>query len=400
MTDLTHVLAVVVAYLGLLFAIARWTERAERHGRRVTGNALVYTLSLTTYCTTWTYYGSVGFATSTGLLFLGVYLGPTLGAALWWRVLRKMVRIKNAHRITSVVDLLSLRYGRSQILGAIATLVVLAAIVPYIALQLKTMIAAGALLTARDASGLDPAVAREIGLPIVVLLSLFTIVLGIRRLTPTERHPGIVVTAAVEGIVKLVGALAVGAFVTYGLFHGFGDVFRRAANAGIDQGPLGQRGSVASWVALAAESALAVVFLPRQFHLAVVESSDERHIRTATWAFPLYLLAINLFTFPVALAGLLLLGHPAADTIVLALPLASGRRALSWLVFLGGFSAGIGMVVCETMTIATMVTNHLFLPTLALFRRLAPLRRHILAARWVVAVLVMTAAFVDRKSVV
>ncbi len=399
MTDLTHVLAVVTAYLALLFVLARWAERAELRKRRIIGGAAVYTLSLATYCTTWTYYGSVGFAVSSGLLFLTVYLGPTLGAALWWRVLRKMVRIKNEHRVTSVVDLLSLRYGRSQFLGAVATITVLAAIVPYVALQLKTMIAAGALLTARDPSGLDPSVARDIGLPLVILLAVFTIVLGIRRLSPTERHPGIVVTTAAEGVMKLVGAIAAGVFVTYGLFHGYGDILRRAANLGVLHGPLGERGNAASWVALTLESAFAVLFLPRQFHLAVVESSDERHIRTATWALPLYLLAINLFTFPIALAGLIL-GHPAAaaDTFVLGLPLASGARTLSWLVFLGGISAGTGMVVCETMTIATMVTNHLFLPLVSPFRRLAPLRRHLLPARWVVAAAVMAAAFAYERA--
>jgi signal transduction histidine kinase/Na+/proline symporter len=394
MSSLAAVLAVATAYLGLLFALARWAEQAEERGRRVAGNAVVYTLSLATYCTTWTYYGSVGFATSSGLLFLGVYIGPTLGAALWWRVLRKMVRIKNAHRLTSVVDLLSLRYGRSQVLGAAATLAALAAIVPYVALQLKTMIAAGALLTGRDPSALRPGAGREIGIGFVVLLAVFTIAIGIRRLSPAERHPGIVVSAAAEGAVKLAGALAVGAFVTYGLFHGFGDVFRRAAAADLLHGPLGERGTVAGWIAVTFESAIAVVFLPRQFHLAVVENTDERHIRTAMWGLPLYLLAINLFTFPVAMAGLLL-GNPAsaADTFVLGLPLASGQRALTWLVFLGGLSAGTGMIVCEAVTIATMVSNHLVLPLLAPFRRLAPLRRHLLPVRWAVAALVILAAF-------
>jgi signal transduction histidine kinase/Na+/proline symporter len=394
LSSLGAVLAVATVYLALLFALARWAEHAEARGRRVAGNAIVYTLSLATYCTTWTYYGSVGFATTTGLLFLAVYVGPTLGAALWWWVLRKMVRIKNAHQLTSVADLLSLRFGRSQLLGAVATVGALATVVPYVALQLKTMIATTALLTGRDAARLDAGVGRDIGIAFVVLLAVFTVAIGIRRPSPAERHPGIVVSAAAEAIVKLVGVLAVGAFVTYGLFGGFGDVFRRAAAADLLHGPLGERGSVASWIAVTFESAIAVVFLPRQFHLAVVENADERHIRTAAWGLPLYLLAINLFTFPLAMAGLLL-GHPAAaaDTFVLGLPLASGQRALSWLVFLGGLSAGTGMIVCEAMTVATMVSNHLVLPVLAPFRRLAALRRHLLPVRWAVAALLLGAAF-------
>jgi signal transduction histidine kinase/Na+/proline symporter len=396
MASLLGIVAAVTAYTGLLFALATWAERRKGRGLRITGTPLPYVLSLATYCTTWTFYGSVGFATSTGLLFLSVYVGPTLGAALWWHVLRKMVRIKSTHRVTSVVDLLSLRYGRSQTLAAVGTLSVLAAAVPYIALQLKTMIAAAALLVPPSPG--VPGTGKLVGPVFVALMIVFTIVFGIRRLSPTERHPGMVVTLAAEGIVKLVAFLAVGAFVTYGLFDGFGDVFRHAANARVMQGALGAKGSAPTWVAMVLVSSLAVVFLPRQFHLAVVENSDEDHVRTAMWGFPLYMLAITLFMFPIAFGGLLL-GHPAAggDSFVLALPLANGVPALSWLVFLGGFSAGTGMIMCETMTVATMVSNHLALPLLDAFRPLRWLKRHLLVVRWcaAAALIVASLGYVD-----
>ncbi len=302
------------------------------------------------------------------------------------------MRIKNAQRVTSVVDLLSLRYGRSQTLGAIATFTLFVAVLPYLALQLKAMLATTAVLAGRDPS--SAAIAARVGPPFVLLMIVFTIFFGIRRLSPVERHPGIVATLAAEGIVKLAGFVAVGAFVTFGLFHGFGDVFRRAERAGVLPGLLGHNGNVGTWLAIGLQAALASVFLPRQFHLAVVECPDEEHVRTAAWVFPLYLVAINLFVLPVALGGLVL-GLPAsgADTFVLALPLANGARVLAWLVFLGGFSAGMAMVICETMTIATMVSNHLLLPLFAAVPPLASLRRHLLPVRWAVASLVVVAAF-------
>ncbi len=390
MRDLVPIIAIATAYVALLFALATWAERREGRGRRIAGTSLAYVLSLATYCTTWTFYGSVGFATSTGLLFLAVYVGPTLGAALWWHVLRKMVRIKNTHRVTSVVDLLSLRYGRSQLLAAMATLAVLTAIVPYIALQLKTMIAASVLVAPQVVG-----VGKLVGPAYVVLMIVFTIVFGLRRLSPTERHPGMVVALATEAVVKLVAFLAVGAFVTYRLFDGFGDVFQRAADAQVVQSVLGQKGTVSAWITMVLVSALAVVFLPRQFHLAVVENSDEDHVRTATWGFPAYMLAITAFMLPIAFGGLLLLGKAgfAGDSFVLALPVMNGAPALAWLVFLGGLSAGTGMIMCETITVATMVSNHLVLPIVDALPPLAKLRRHLLATRWCAAALLIVAGF-------
>jgi signal transduction histidine kinase/Na+/proline symporter len=399
MADLARVMAVVVAYVGLLFLLAIWAERQEARGRRVARNALVYSLSLAVYHTTWTFYGSVGSAASSGLLFLGVYLGPTLGAVFWSQTLRRMVRIKDAHRVTSVADLLSVRYEKSQGVAMVATVALLIGLVPYIALQLKTMIFTVGLLTGHDPSRPDPGIGMQVGPVIVILMVMFTIVFGLRRLSPTERHPGMMVALAAEGLVKLVAFVAAGAFVTYGLFDGFGDIFRRAAAERLMPDLLG-RGSVATLLSHVVLSASAILFLPRQFHVAVVENSDARHLRTASWAFPSYMLAINVFVLPLALAGLLL-GHPAnaADSFVLSLPHAAGARWLSWLVFLGGFSAGTGMVMAEAMALATMVSNHLVLPAIGLSGRLEGLRRHVLPSRWLAAAFVIVTAFAYERAV-
>jgi Na+/proline symporter/signal transduction histidine kinase len=394
MSDLWRVIAVVASYVALLFLLALWAERKERLGRRVAGNRVVYSLALAVYCTTWTYYGSVGFAAARGVLFLAIYLGPTLAVLLWWWVLRRLVRLKNIHRVTSVADLLSVRYGKSQPLAMLATVLIVIGLVPYISLQLKTMIATTAIVAGRGA-GAYPAVGAQVGPPIVLLMILFTIVFGIRRLSPTERHPGMMVALAVECVVKLVAFVAAGAFVTWGLFDGFGDIFRRAADAGTAIVPplLGPGGGVTTWLSHLLVSAVAILLLPRQFHVAVVENSDEDHIRTAKWLFPAYLVVINLFVLPLALGGLLR-GYPAtaADSFVLSLPFDAGERTLSWLVFLGGFSAGTGMVVVEAMTLATMVSNHLVVPATA-WRPLVRLRRHLLFVRWLAAALVICAAF-------
>lgn len=395
MASLLGAVAVVLAYVGLLFLVALWAERQEQRGRRAAQSALVYSLSLATYCSTWTYYGSVGSAASSGLLFLGIYLGPTISAAFWSRLLGKMIRIRNAHRVTSVADLLSVRYGKAQSVAMLATVGLLLGLVPYLALQLKTMIATVAVITGRDAASMG----GRVGPLIVLLMVLFTVVFGIRRLSPTERHPGMMVALATEGVVKLAGLVAAGAFVVYGLFDGPADLFGRAASAQVMPDLLGRGGSTATLLAYVLLSAVAVLLLPRQFHVAVVENADEGHVRTATWAFPAYLLAINVFVLPLALAGLLL-GHPAreADTFVLTLPWAAGARGLSWLVFLGGFSAGTAMVMAETMTLATMVSNHLLLPAIDLWPRLGRLRRHLLASRWVAAVLLLLAALAYERA--
>jgi signal transduction histidine kinase/Na+/proline symporter len=401
MRELAVPAVIVTGYVALLVAIAAWAERQEGRGRKVSSNPVVYALSLAVYASTWTFYGSVGLAARGGLLWLTVYLGPTLCAATWWWVLRPLVRLKERHRVTGLADLLALRYEKSQPLALLATGVIAAGLVPYLALQLKTMIATLAIVSGATApdTPVDGATARHLGPPLVALMLVFTILFGLRRVRPTERHPGLVVALAAECVLKLVAFVAAGAFVTYGLFDGFGDLFRRALAApSVAPDLLGGLGVVA-WVSHLALSAVAVLLLPRQFHVAVVENTDVAHVRTAMWLFPLYLFLINLFVLPVALAGLLL-GHPAAaaDTFVLRLPLDAGRPILSWLVFLGGFSAGIGMMVVETIALATMFSNHVMLPAAERFSALGGLRRHVLPARWAAAAVILVAAYAYERA--
>ena len=364
-------------YLGLLFALAYWADRRADQGRSVIARPTVYALSLAVYCTAWTFYGSVGRAAGGGLGFLAIYLGPSLAVLLWGGLLVKMVRVSKAERITSIADFIASRYGKSHLLGGLVTVIAVVGVVPYIALQLKAISHSFTIL--REYPGVvmpDPAATQPIwhdtAFVVALLLALFTILFGTRHLDASERHEGLVAAIAFESIVKLLAFLAVGLFVTLGL-HGWGGggVLAQAwlSHAGEEaiQALMQPRlGGIGDWFAISFLAALAVMFLPRQFQVAVVENSDERHIQRAIWLFPLYLFLINIFVLPIALAGLLTFGggQVNADTYVLTLPMALGQPWLALLVFIGGLSAASGMVIVETIALATMVSNDLLLPGL------------------------------------
>jgi PAS domain S-box-containing protein len=394
------VLLLVAGYIGLMLTLARWAERRSEAGRSVTDKPYVYALSLATYCTSWTYYGSVGKALDSGPLFLTIYIGPTICAAMWWFLLRKLVRIKSSFHITSIADILATRYGKSHRIAALATSMAFIGSVPYVALQLKSVITTFSMLT-----GGSDLLLEFVGPLVVVLMIVYTILLGVRRMDPTDRHPGMVATVTVEALIKLVALLAVGISAL---------VLLKAAPPGTTAGvmsgltperlagimDLSRAGGApyVTWASYLLLAMSAIVFLPHQFHLAVVENSDERHILTASWAFPLYLLLINLFVAPIAMAGLASGLAPAnADTFVLGLPLAQGQQALALLVFLGGFSAAMGMVMVSAMTNAVMLTNHVLLPVIDRLPALGFFKRRLLQCRWAsVAVLILSSYWFEQ----
>lgn len=352
------------AYFGLLFAIARFGDARADAGRSII-SANVYALSLAVYCTSWTFYGSVGRATSGGLSFLAIYLGPTL-MLLFVPVIVKMIRISKVQRLTSIADFIAARYGKSHLLAGLVTVIAVVGVVPYIALQLKAITASLNVLFLRP-EGTIPPWWQESALAIAAVLAAFSILFGTRHLDATERHEGLVAAVAFESLVKLVAFIAVGLFVTYGMFDGFSDIFTRAAANGdfarlLSVDP--QRAG--SWTSLVLLSALAILFLPRQFQVVVVENVDEGHLRRAVWLFPLYLLLINLFVLPLALGGLLQHGGGVqdADTFVLTLPLTQGADGLAVFAFIGGLSAATGMVIVETLALSTMICNDLAMPWL------------------------------------
>ncbi len=379
-------------YLALLFGVAWFADRRAALGRSLIANPWVYALSLAVYCTAWTYFGSVGRAASGGVWFLPIYLGPTLAMLLGWFVVRKMIRIARSYRITSIADFVSSRYGKSLWLAGLVTLITVVGIVPYIALQLKAIATAYALLVGEAGSAdAAPPWWADSALWVALALAGFTMMFGTRHLDSTERHEGMVAAVAFESVVKLFAFLAVGVYVVWWLFDGPADLFAQAL-AREDLAPLlrleqGQPFAWAQWFALTLLAAASVLFLPRQFQVMVVENTDEAHLRQAVWAFPLYLWLINLFVLPIALGGLLLLGSGSpADAYVISLPLATGAEGLALLAFIGGLSAATGMVIVEAIAVSTMICNDLVMPLLlkwwAARGRAAPLD----PARWLIGI--------------
>jgi len=377
----TVIVAISFLYLALLFAVAYFGDKRADAGRSIIANPTIYALSLAVYCTTWTYYGSVGRAASSGLGFVPIFLGPTLVVALWWFVMLKMVRIGKTHRITSIADFIASRYGKSHLLGGLVTVIAVLGVIPYIALQLKAVSSSYAILT-HYPHIVMPAKAGTVSwmadttLYIALIMAAFTILFGTRHLDATERHEGMVAAVAFESVVKLVIFMAVGVFVTFGIFDGFGDLFSRAAlDPALRRLMTMEAGgnSYGNWFALTLLSMLAVMFLPRQFQVAVVENVNENHLRRAIWLFPLYLLLINIFVLPIALGGLMHFAgqNVDADTFVLTLPMAQGYGWLALLVFIGGLSAATGMVIVETIALSTMVCNDLVMPLLLRYRWVA-----------------------------
>lgn len=357
-----YLFIIVLLYILLLFALAYYAEKRELAGRSIVNNPYIYSLSLAVYCTSWTFYGSVGRASASGLFFLPIYLGPTVMVALWPVFLRKVIRIAKANGITTISDLLALRYGRSLTLSILVTVAAVAGVVPYIGLQLKAITTTFVIISGKTLWS-DTA-----GLFIAFLLGAFTIMFGARRLNLSERHGGLVFAIAFESIVKLAAFLMVGAFVTFVLFDGFSDLFGHIRASGhsrlLSVGESVQTG-YSEWFALFFLAMMAIVFLPRQFHMAVVENYNDRHLRKAAWLFPLYLLIINIFVLPVAFGGVLLEGNSGRpDSYVLDLPLHHGARYLAVIAFLGGFSAATGMVIVESLALSTMVMNSLVMPVL------------------------------------
>ncbi|MFW1677028.1 hypothetical protein ACFVYJ_04515 [Pontibacter sp. JAM-7] len=370
--------------MGILFILAQQVEkRINLNGApRQATQALIYGLSLAVYHTSWTFYGSVGFAATSGLLFLGIYGGAILGIMLWGVTLKRMVYAKTNFRITSIADFISTRYNRSQKIAALVTLICLLGIAPYISLQLKAVISSVDLITHSTNRTLENEIT---GLLVTLFMAIFTIAFGLRRIDPTERHPGVMAVLVAECLVKLVAFMMVGWFATYHLFDGFGDIINRLDANGLSHvySFNATENSGLMWATLFLLSFAAIQNLPRQFHVAVIENSSPKHIKTAMWLLPLYMILMNLFVVPIAAAGLLQ-GLPitSADYFVLLLPQQSGQQMLTLLAFIGGFSAATGMIIITTMTLSTMASNHLVMPLLECFPKLRFMHHYLLQIRW------------------
>ncbi|MEM7733966.1 MAG: sodium:solute symporter family protein, partial [Pseudomonadota bacterium] len=361
MAMLNLLVLVCLGYVALLFVVAFIADRAAAQGRaRWLRSPLIYTLSLSIYCTAWTFYGAVGFAARSGLEFVTIYLGPSLVMIGWWWTLRKMVRVGRSQRITSIADLISSRFGKSNTLAVFVTVIAVIVLAPYIALQLQSVTLSFSTVAASDFITPEARPGQQsTALWVAAGLAVFTILFGTRNVDANERHHGVVMAIAIEAVVKLVALLAVGVFVVWGLSGGVTDTLAR-----IEASPISAWDVPGSrWVGLTLLSAAAFICLPRMFQVMVVESEHEDHLRVASWAFPLYLMFMSLFVVPIAVVGLEMLPAEAnPDLFVLTLPLMEGREGLAILSFLGGFSSATSMVIVAAIALSTMVSNHIVMP--------------------------------------
>lgn len=354
-------LIILSLYLGFLFLIAHWAEKRENN--KWTNNPYIYSLSLAVYCTAWTYYGSIGVAADSGLSYLPIYLGPIIIAPSWILILKKIIRISRINKIASIADFISLRYGNSRFLGAIVTVVCLTGILPYIALQLKAISETFHIVTKTK---INSYVFNDTTTYVAVALALFASYYGTRYADASEKRKGIVTAVAMESILKLIFFVIIGVYVTFFVFDGFDDIYQKASllKDFREKNTIGGLPQAINWFLLCVLSMFAIFLLPRQFQVSVVENNREKHINTAIWFFPLYLLIFNIFVYPIAWGGTILFDGQLvnSDTFSLLIPQLFNQKTLTVMVFLGGFSAAISMIVVSSIGLATMVTNNILIP--------------------------------------
>jgi Na+/proline symporter/signal transduction histidine kinase len=354
-------LIILSIYLAILFYIAHWAEK--NNNSKWTNNPYVYSLSLAVYCTAWTYYGSIGVAADNGLSFLPIYLGPIIIAPSWILILKKIIRISRVNKISSIADFISLRYGNSRFLGAIVTVICLTGIIPYIALQLKAITETFHVVSNTP---INSFIFDDITTYVAVALALFASYYGTRYADASVKRKGIVTAVAMESILKLVFFVIIGVYVTFFVFDGFDDIYQKASllKDFHAKNTIGGLPQAINWFLLCLVSMFAIFLLPRQFHVSVVENNRERHVNTAVWLFPLYLLLFNIFVYPIAWGGNILFDGQEvnSDAYSLLIPQLFDNKILTVLVFLGGFSAAISMIVVSSIGLSTMVTNNILIP--------------------------------------
>ena len=368
------VVVIALAYIGFLFLVASYGDRRHQLTRGSRARLLIYPLSLAIYCTSWTFFGSVGVAAHTGIEFLTIYIGPVLMVGLAYPLIIRIIRLAKGQNITSIADFIAARYGKSQAVAATVALIAIVGMIPYIALQLKAVSASvGTILAAvSGGNGAAEPLLGDIALFVALLMAAFAVLFGTRHIDATEHQDGLMLAVATESVIKLVAFLAVGIFVTFVMYPGplvlFADALQQPQTAAV----LTRVPPATTLLATTVLSLFAIVLLPRQFHVAVVENHSEAEVRRAAWLFPAYLVLINLFVMPIAMAGLLAFpaGGVDADMFVLALPLKAHSELFALIAFVGGLSAATAMVIVESVALAIMVSNDIVMP-MVLKRRAA-----------------------------
>ncbi len=356
------VIAAAFGYISFLFFVASYGDRLSP-AQRGRASALIYPLSLAIYCTSWTFFGSVGFATRTSVDFLAIYIGPVLMIGLCTPLLRRVIQLAKSQNITSIADFIAARYGKSQAVAATVVLIAIIGSVPYIALQLKAVASSLETILSEDQAISHIPILGDIALIVTLAMAMFAVLFGTRQTDATEHQHGLMLAVATESIVKLVAFIAAGAFVTFWMFTPH-ELVQRAMKTPEAVRAINYVPSIGNFLTMVLLSFCAIMLLPRQFHVSVVENSSDAEVSRGRWLFPLYLLAINLFVIPIALAGLIIFpfGAVNSDMYVLALPIEGNAPLLSIAVFVGGLSAATAMVIVECVALSIMVSNDIVVP--------------------------------------
>ncbi len=369
MIDGWVIVTVALSYVGLLFAVAYFGDKHAKSRKLTRGRPTIYALSLAVYCTSWTFFGSVGLATTSGLDFLAVYLGPIVVFAFGRPLIQRIIKISKSQNITSIADFISARYGKNPIVAAVVTVIAVAGVVPYIALQLKAV--SQSVTTIVQPSAYAPFLPAadpfgDVTFLIAITMALFAVLFGTRHIDTTEHQEGLMLAIAMESIVKIAAFLIVGTFITYWMYDGIGPLINQAAEFPEIIGLFAKGFHGGNWITVTFLSAVCILLLTRQFHVTIVENNSEREVGRATWLFPLYLIAINIFVVPIAIAGLLNFsdGSRDPDMFLLALPLDRGAEVFAIIAFLGGLSAATAMVIVESVALSIMICNDLVMPVI------------------------------------
>src|SRR6201747_1414396 len=356
------VIAAAFGYIGFLFFVASYGDRLSptQRGR---ASALIYPLSLAIYCTSWTFFGSVGFASRTSVDFLAIYVGPILMIGFCTPILRRVIQLAKSQNITSIADFIAARYGKSQAVAATVAMIAIVGSVPYIALQLKAMSSSLETILSEDKAFSSIPIIGDIALVVTLAMAVFAVLFGTRQTDATEHQHGLMLAVATESIIKLVAFLAAGAFVTFWMFTPV-ELIERAMKTPEAVRVIDYMPGIGNFLTMTLLSFCAIMLLPRQFHVSVVENSSDAEVSRARWLFPLYLVAINLFVIPIAIAGLVTFPFGAVDSdmYVLALPMEGNSTLLSLIVFVGGLSAATAMVIVECVALSIMVSNDIVVP--------------------------------------
>ncbi len=400
------VVTIALAYIGFLFLVASYGDRMHRPVPGARSRRLIYPLSLAIYCTSWTFFGSVGLASRAGFDFLTIYIGPMVMLGLAYPFIIRIVRLAKGQNIASIADMIAARYGKSQAVAATVALIAIVGMIPYIALQLKAVSASVAtILSEPSANGALQPMLGDSALFVALFMAAFAVLFGTRHTDATEHQDGLMLAIATELIVKLVAFLAVGIFVTFAMFGGPYDLLSRAMAQPSTSAVLTSVPPLANFCAMTTLSLFAIVLLPRQFHVTVVENYSEAEVRRAAWLFPAYLVAINLFVLPIAMAGLLTFpaGRIDSDMFVLALPLSAHSEVFTLIAFVGGLSAATAMVIVELVALAIMVSNDIVIPLLlnrrgSLAGESTDAAAHLLTTRRIAIFVILLLAYIYYRS--